>query len=114
MDENNTAFIVWLCCNWGCALLFVGIGIYAIRLKKPMWFYSGTTVDPETVTDIRAYNHENARMWWLYSIPLWISGPVWLLNHWVAVALMLLTSTAGIGWLIWYYGKIEKQYIHKK
>ena len=60
--------VIWCVTIFGCALLFIGIGIYAARLEKPMWFWSGSTVDPETITNVKQYNRENARMLGLYSL----------------------------------------------
>ena len=56
------ADVIWYGVSGGCALLFVGIGLYSFRLKKPMWFWSGTTVDPESISDIPAYNRANGKM----------------------------------------------------
>ena len=54
--------IMWIVC-FGCGALFVGIGVFAWRRKEPMWFYSGTEVDPASITDVPAYNRANAVMW---------------------------------------------------
>ena len=67
------ANIIWYITVLGCALLFVGIGIYAQKLEKPMWFWSGSYVDPATISDVKAYNLENARMWYAYSLWFWVS-----------------------------------------
>ena len=102
--------IIWYITLFGCAALFVGIGIYAKKLKKPMWFWSGTTVDPDSITDVKAYNRENARMWMLYSLWYWVSGLAWVWSHWIAVTLLMLGCTIGIAWLLAVYHKIEKKY----
>ena len=47
---------------FGCAILFFGIGVYAQRCQKPMWFWSGTEVDPATITDVALYNRENVEV----------------------------------------------------
>ena len=119
MDGGETAgMIIWLLCTWGCGALFLGIGIYAARREKPMWFWSGSTVDPKTVRDIPAYNRANGRMWTVYSIPYWLGGAsvFWgegTLGWWIGVGLLLLACFPGIGWLIWKYRKIEKEFIQK-
>ena len=49
------------------SLLFTGIGIYAWKRKKPMWFWSGSTVKESEISDIAAYNKANGIMWdWLF------------------------------------------------
>lgn len=45
------AIIVWI-----CALAFIAIGIYVLKRKTPMHFWSGTTVKVEEISDIKAYN----------------------------------------------------------
>ena len=65
--------IIWLITLIPCSLLFTGIGIYAWRREKPMWFWSGSTVREEEITDVKAYNRENGIMWICYSLVFWIS-----------------------------------------
>ena len=36
--------VIWLVITIPCSLLFTGIGIYAWRRTKPMWFWSGSSV----------------------------------------------------------------------
>ena len=51
--------IIWWIVSYGCAILFFAIGVYALKRKKPMWFWSGTEVDASQITDIKQYNKEN-------------------------------------------------------
>jgi len=44
-------------------MLFTGIGVYAWKRKKPMWFWSGSTVSENEISDVRAYNRANGIMW---------------------------------------------------
>ena len=99
-----------------CGGIFFGLGIWATRNKKPMHFWSGSTVDPKMVTDIPAYNRANGIMWKIYSVPYWFSGLCALLQIWMQFfiyvsVLMLLIGVAGIGWLITHYNKICKEYL---
>ena len=50
--------IIWLIIMIPVSLLFIGIGIYAWKRKKPMWFWSGSTVTESEISDIAAYNKE--------------------------------------------------------
>ena len=95
---------------FGCGALIFGIGIYAKKLEKPMWFWSGTDEDPATITDVRAYNRENSRMWKWYSAWFWAAGVLWIWNEVVAVVVLALGCTVGIGLLIGRYLRIEKKY----
>ena len=104
---DNTVFIL---CIWGSALLFLCIGIYAGRRKDPMWFWSGSYVPRESITNVRAYNRENARMWKLYSIPFWFCGVLYFLQPSIALILLAGACTIGLAWLIITYRKIETKY----
>ena len=49
--------IIWLITLIPCSLLFTGIGIYAWRREKPMWFWSGSTVREEEITEQTISDH---------------------------------------------------------
>ena len=102
--------IIWYLTMFGCALLFCGIGVYAERIDKPMWFWSGTEVKPDTITDIKAYNQENARMWKWYSVWYWVAGFAWIWNETVALVALFAGCSVGIVILVRTYLKIEKKY----
>ena len=102
--------IIWYVTMFTCALLFCGIGAYAKRLDKPMWFWSGSEVDPDTITDVNAYNAENAKMWKWYSVWYWIAGFAWILSRAAALIALVLGCTVGISVLIGTFRKIEKKY----
>ncbi len=110
--------IIMIICCWGSALLFLTIGTCAARSEKPMHFWSGTTVDPATISDIPAYNHANGRMWALYSVPYWICGvfgglEIVFHSAWFPIAcliVMVLACTVGMWWLVRTYKSIEKKY----
>ena len=95
---------------FGCALLFYGIGIYAKKLKKPMWFWSGIEIDPATISDIAGYNRENARMWKLYSLWYFAAGAASIFHSVVAVAFLVLGCTMGMVVLVSTYHKIYEKY----
>ena len=102
--------IIWSITVFGCAFLFLGIGIYAYKRKKPMWFWSGTTVDESEITDVKAYNKENAIMWIVYSLWYFASGILYFFAPSISVALLILSCTLGVVILIVAYNRIEKKY----
>ena len=102
--------IIWYVTILGCAALFCGIGIYALRAEKAMWFWSGSTVDPSTITDVKAYNAENGRMWLLYSLWYWVAGIAWIWSEAVALIALFLGCSVGIVVLVRSYLRIEKKY----
>ena len=115
--EAVFGIIMMAACGFGCAALFYGIGIWAGKRSAPMSFWSGTTVDPETVSDIPAYNRENGNMWKTFSLPFWITGISGLLSVFdmrfsvLALVMMLLACSGGVGWLLLRYKQICKRYI---
>ncbi len=102
--------VIWCVTVFGCAILFLGIGIYAEKREKPMWFWAGTTVDENKITDVRSYNKENAKMWKIYSLWYFASGIVYFWSKGISVALLVLGCTLGIGILVATFTKIEKKY----
>ena len=104
------ADIIWYIIMFACAVLFVGIGIYAGKRKKPMWFWAGSEVDAATITDVSAYNRENARMWQWYSLWYWAAGFAWIWSHTLALIVLMLGCSAGIAILVRTFLKIEKKY----
>ena len=120
MDKSDiSGIIINILVNFGCAIVFFYVGIHAGKLDKPMHFWSGSKVDPKTVTDLYAYNQENSRMWKLYSIPYWLGGVFAVLGLWfswadsLSIVMILLACFIGIPWLVLYYLRIEKKYIRK-
>lgn len=46
MEANDyMEIIIWLIVMIPVSTLFSGIGIYAWKRKKPMWFWAGNTID---------------------------------------------------------------------
>lgn len=96
--------------NLGCAVLFYGIGIYASKSKTPMWFWSGAEVDPSSISNVTAYNQQNARMWKQYS--LWYRAGVigMFINEMITFYALLAGGTIGIILLVCTYKRIEVKY----
>ena len=101
--------IMWMVC-FGCAILFFSIGVYAKKLKKPMWFYSGSEVDASQITDVRKYNKENGVMWQLYSLWYFAAGIAEFQNSILALIFLVSGCTVGIVLLVSSYHKICKKY----
>ena len=93
-----------------CAALFTGIGIYAMRRKKPMHFYAGSEVKPWQIRDIPAYNRANGWMWIIYSLGFWASAILGLINVPAAGILVMVVCVLGIPGLVIAYNRIYKKY----
>ena len=113
--EAFAGTVIMIVCCWGSAALFFGIGLWAGRRKTPMHFWAGSEIDPKTVSDIPAYNHANAVMLKIYSIPFWLAGALGLIQaRWCAIASLILLALAccpGLPLLIRQYRRIEGKYI---
>ena len=101
--------IMWVVC-FGCAILFFAIGIYARKLKKPMWFWSGSEVPASQITDVAQYNKENGIMWQLYSLWYFAAGLAEIWSSLLAVIILVGSCTVGIVPLVYSYNKIYKKY----
>ncbi len=93
-----------------CAALFTGLGIYAMKRKKPMWFYAGSEVKPWQIKDIPAYNRANGWMWIVYSLGLWAAAILGLFDASAAGILLTVTCLGGIPLLVIAYKRIYKKY----
>lgn len=115
--EQIVGLIISLLCSWGCGALFFLLGLRAEKCRKPVNFWAGSEIAPCRVSDIAAYNHENAVMWKLYSVPYWVSGILFALDavslaFTIAGAVVLFSACfPGLLILIRKYRQIEKNYI---
>ncbi|MBR4290386.1 MAG: hypothetical protein IKT52_07080 [Oscillospiraceae bacterium] len=118
--EQTVGTIIMLLCSWGCAVLFYLIGRFADRSRKPVHFWAGTKIDPRRISDVEAYNHANAAMWKLYSVPYWLAGVLscfGLLSEVFIIAgmvMLFLACVPGIPLLIREYKQIERIYVSAK
>ena len=94
--------IIWLITLIPCSLLFTGIGIYAWRREKPMWFWSGSTVREE--------ERENGIMWICYSLVFWISTIMGLWEISTAGLVLAAGCLGGIPILVIVYSRIYRKY----
>lgn len=108
--EEIFGLIIMVGCCWLCAATFCGIAFWAAKRKDPMHFYSGTKVDPRTISDIPAYNRENARLWGIYSIFFWLAGIVSFFHMLAALGILMLACVPGIFFLVRQYNRIHQKY----
>ena len=92
------------------SLLFTGIGIYAWRRKKPMWFWSGSTVKESEISDVSAYNRANGIMWLVFSLVLWGSTFLGAMNMKAGGIFLIAGCVIGVPLLPIVYGKIYRKY----
>lgn len=104
---------LWLILMIPICLIFTGLGIFAWKRKKPMWFWSGSTVSEREISDIPAYNRANGIMWLCYSSVFWISTVLGIFHMGIAGAVMAVGCLGGIPILIIAYKKIYAKYRKK-
>ena len=102
--------IIWLLIMIPSSAFFTGIGIFAWKRKKPMWFWSGSTVSESEIADIPAYNRANGIMWIAYSAIFWISTFAGLAQvEWGGV-ILVAGCLIGTPVLVVVYEKIYRKY----
>lgn len=103
--------IIMVFCCLPCAATFTILGIAAWRKKTPVHFWTGTNVTADEVTDVRAYNRANAKMWFAYSFPYWLAAAISFQNALLAGVILGVSATFGtLGIVVWYMLRIEKRY----
>ena len=107
------ARIIWLIIMLPISFFFTAYGIYAWKRKKPMWFWSGTTVDESEIADIPAYNRANGIMWICYSAVFWGSTVLGIFQMDTAGIVLTVGCLAGIPVLIIAYRRIYEKYRSK-
>ena len=105
--------LMYLIVMWIAAILFIIIGIYAMNRKKPMWLWSGSPISESDINDVKAYNRAIGKMWCVFSITMFVGGIVEFILPISSILILLLTCTVGIGFVVWYYHKIEEKYFVK-
>ena len=102
--------IIWLIITIPCSLLFTGLGIYAWKRKKPMWFWSGSCILEEEISDIPSYNRENGIMWITYSLVFWVSTIMGFWKISAAGIVLAVGCLGGIPLLVITYNRIYRKY----
>lgn len=102
--------VIWLVITIPCSLLFTGIGIYAWRRTKPIWFWSGSSVREEEITNVKAYNRENGIMWICYSTVFWISTIMGIRSVSIAGIVLAVGCLGGLPLLVIAYNRIYRKY----
>ena len=101
----TAGFVIWS----SVTLLLIGIGIWAWRSKKAFGFYAG--VRPPEVSDVAAYNHSVALLWFVYAVLFEALGlPLLFLKQNAALLLLPLFGTVliTIGLMVCYHRILQK------
>ena len=109
----GTVFI-WLIIMVPVSACFTGLGIYAIRRRQPMWFWSGSVVKEEEISDIPAYNRANGIMWIVFSLLFWASTILGFVSMKIAGLIVVIGCVLCVPVLPIVYGVIYKKYRNYK
>jgi len=66
--------MIWGSFFWCCALIFASIGLYSYLLKTPVSIWYRYDIDPEKLTDVKAYNLFAGIVWFSYAFLFIIDG----------------------------------------
>lgn len=102
--------IIWLIIMVPVSMLFTCIGVFAWKREKPMWFWSGSTVEESEISDIPAYNRANGIMWLVFSTVFWISTVLGFLNMRTGGICVIAGCLIGVPALPVVYGKIYDKF----
>ena len=106
--------VIWLITMIPTSMVITGIGIFAWKRKKPMWFWSGSTVDESEIADIPAYNRANGIMWIVYSLVFWAGAILGVFQIDIAGIVVAAGCLGGIPLLVLAYTKIYNKYRIRK
>lgn len=104
------ALIIWLVIMIPVSSLLTGLGIFAWRRQKPMWFWSGQTVGEEEIVDVKSYNRANGVMWIGFSLFMWVSTFLAFSSMKLAGIVMFIVCILCVPVLPFVYSRIYKKY----
>jgi len=96
--------------SWLCSLIFGAIAVWAFKRKEPIHFWSGSTVKPEEIHDIPAFNRANGVMWSIYALCMVVTGVLFLFSIIAGVISLIIVCFPGIAILIHAYNRIYNKY----
>lgn len=95
------------------ALFVIGIGVYQLRSKKPVAFYSGEEAPAEEeISDVKMWNRKHGMMWIIYGIIIILS---WICGCLLGDSILTVIPCIGgvilpLGFMIWYHHRLVKRY----
>lgn len=99
-----------------CAFIVILIGVFQMKSKNPVMFWSGVTPpSSEEITDVKAYNKKHGIMWILYGIGLMIAyGIGVLLKSGVVLGVAVSIEVfGGVIVMILYHNHLNTQYLKR-
>ena len=94
-----------------CSTIFIGIGVFSLRKKTPVKFWSNQRVEVDEISDVTSYNRAVGLLWLCFGFSLALCSIFHLvLQNMMGPILYALTTMIGIGVMSVKYGKILNKY----
>ena len=97
---------------WFCSIYCGAIAFWAFKRRDPMHFWAGSTIKPEEIADIPAYNRANGLMWTVYTAFIVVTGVLFLFNIILGTVSLVAICVPGIPVLIVIYKRIYNKFKH--
>lgn len=111
MSEGVYTFIIFF---FG-SLLIGGIGVYSIKSKKPVSFFTFYKVSEDEVSNVKSYNKSVGVLWILYGVFWILLGSLYIfMDTTIALIITILSAHISIIVLIFMYLRIKRKYEIKK
>ena len=105
MNELGSMLVIWS----ACAILFVGIGVYDLRARKQVGFWSN--FKESEMRDVRGYNRAVGRLFLGFAAVFELIGIlIFLAGDSPLIFLLILAVPAEVIALILLYIRIEQNY----
>lgn len=104
-------YIVIIC---GVGMIMLGIGIWQLRAKEPVAFYTGEIPPrPSQLSDVNMWNKKHGLMWALYGVAIIVSGllALFMRESVVPSTLSMGVIILGIPVMIFYHTHLRNKYL---
>ncbi len=110
----NLYNLINFCMYFFVGIIFIVIGIYTYKMKKPCGFWSGETPPKnEDVYNVKEYNNKHGIMWIIYGVSVFIASVPMYFKTNGDVVIYVVVVVGGIVPMIIYHNYLYKKYVHK-
>ena len=89
--EFKSAVICWI-----MAITYGVVALVLSRMRRPFPFLTGVIIPAEMITDVRAYNRANGKMWAIFSVIHVVVGVLALFSSALGFVLLGLLFVPGL------------------
>ena len=95
---------------WMVALIYGITALLLSKMRKPFPFFTGVSIPAEVLSDVRAYNCANGKMWVFYSAVHIVAGFLALLSNTLGFVLFGLLILPGLVIMFTIHKRILNRY----